>query len=245
MQSETSAAPSATLPKIITVFNQKGGCAKTMTTMQVAGTLAHRGLKVLVADVDPQNTSTLWSMTADEGTPFPASVVSFAAFQDRFVEKLLPVSTKYDVVVIDCPPALGSNVPWAALGIADLALVPVIPVMDNVWASRAAEDLILRNRELRASMGNLTELKAAYLFSMVRRGNVFTECRKTLTENAQIPVLQESISMRNAFPECQMFGCSVHSFGPSPAAKEVDAVVDRVIDLIGLPVKKSKAKGKK
>src|SRR3989344_5299246 len=67
MQSETSAAPSATLPKIITVFNQKGGCAKTMTTMQVAGTLAHRGLKVLVADVDPQNTSTLWSMTADEG----------------------------------------------------------------------------------------------------------------------------------------------------------------------------------
>jgi chromosome partitioning protein len=29
--------------KIVTVFNQKGGCAKTMTTMQLAGTLGLRG----------------------------------------------------------------------------------------------------------------------------------------------------------------------------------------------------------
>jgi len=34
--------------KLITIFNQKGGCAKTMTTMQLAGAFGLRGLKVLL-----------------------------------------------------------------------------------------------------------------------------------------------------------------------------------------------------
>jgi chromosome partitioning protein len=57
--------------KIVTVFNQKGGCAKTMTTMQLAGTLGLQGLKVFVVDMDPQNTAALWFHQAAAETPFP------------------------------------------------------------------------------------------------------------------------------------------------------------------------------
>ena len=215
MSAEKSAL---TGPKVVTVFNQKGGCGKTMTSMQLAGTFAHRGYRTLVADVDPQNTAALWSLSAQPDTPFPASVVNLSPLKEHFVQKLLQVADNFDLIVIDCPPALGSNVPWSALTISDMALVPVIPVMDNVWASKAAEDLILSNRSARETMGNHAPLEAAYIFSMVRRGTVFTECRKTLQSTAQIPILKESLSMRNAFPECQLYGCSVHSFGPSASA---------------------------
>lgn len=40
---------------VITVANNKGGCAKTVTTAELAGLLAERGYKVCVIDNDPQN----------------------------------------------------------------------------------------------------------------------------------------------------------------------------------------------
>jgi chromosome partitioning protein len=52
--------------KIITVANQKGGSGKTTVSMQVAGTLARRGNKVLVVDADPQGTATRWAASADD-----------------------------------------------------------------------------------------------------------------------------------------------------------------------------------
>lgn len=40
--------------RTIAVVNQKGGCAKTTTAVNLAGCLAHDGARVLVVDLDPQ-----------------------------------------------------------------------------------------------------------------------------------------------------------------------------------------------
>src|SRR5450830_736930 len=90
--------------KIVTVFNQKGGCAKTMTTMQLAGTIGLRGLKVFVVDMDPQNTAALWFHQASAEAPFPAEVLSMAPLKEAFLEKLSAIAEKYDIIIIDCPP---------------------------------------------------------------------------------------------------------------------------------------------
>ena len=45
--------------RTIAVMNQKGGCGKTTTVVNLAGCLASEGHRVLVIDIDPQAHATL------------------------------------------------------------------------------------------------------------------------------------------------------------------------------------------
>ena len=45
--------------RVIAIVNQKGGCGKTTTTVNLAGALAAEGSRVLVVDMDPQAHATL------------------------------------------------------------------------------------------------------------------------------------------------------------------------------------------
>jgi len=75
---------------------------------------------------------------------------------------------------------------------------------------------------------------------MVRRGNIFDSCLETLKSGAQIPILKSTLAMRNVFPESQLYGCVVRSFGKSVAASEVDALADEVACLLDMNISKAK-----
>jgi chromosome partitioning protein len=160
--------------RTIAIANQKGGCGKTTTAVNLAAAFAERGCRTLLIDLDPQGHSTIgFGYEPDElsvtiydaltnvqiGIPAvttgtrvewldlaPSNVLLSGAELDltgivgrEFVlsEKLRMVRNKYDVCIIDCPPALGLltlNALIASTGVA-------VPVQVHYYAMEGLKQL--------------------------------------------------------------------------------------------------------
>lgn len=214
--------------KVITVCNQKGGSGKTTVSMQLAGSLAHRGYKVLVVDADPQGTATRWAASAEDDTPFPASVVGLSAASTKVHREVKKFVGDYEFILIDCPPAADSPVPQSALLIADLALVPVIPSPLDLWASVGIRKVI------EGVMGINETLIARLVVNQCQPNtNLAKEVMEVLPEFG-IELSRIQLRQRTVYRQSAVFGQTVHNFGrdAAPAISEVNALTDEVLELL-------------
>ncbi len=85
--------------KVVAVVNQKGGADKTTTTMNLAAVAAESS-RVLVVDVDPQQSATWWATTAGDALPFDFAEETDPAFLAGI--RSLP----YEFVYVDTPGSL-------------------------------------------------------------------------------------------------------------------------------------------
>ena len=133
---------------IFSVFNFKGGVGKSTTVVNLGAALASKKRKVLIIDLDPQRT--LSFATASEGKhpdvidwlngseqlPISTSNKNLSVIPSNFdllnytiSEDLIGKSLKrligYDVIILDCPPAINSLSVEAILN-ADRLIIPII-----------------------------------------------------------------------------------------------------------------------
>ena len=147
----------------IAITNEKGGCGKTTTAVNVSAILAEHGFRVLLIDADPQSYSTMYyGLYAPERpslsdvlfygekpehtistTEFGVDVLRSSTalmdaeerldqrkinglhYNDLFVNTLSALESRYDYILIDCPPQgykLLENIQLYA----DYLLIPMI-----------------------------------------------------------------------------------------------------------------------
>lgn len=210
--------------RIIALTSQKGGSGKTTIAMQLAAGLALRGYRVVVADLDPQASSTRWIGSAPPTVPFPAELVCPCGSDKDIEQALRPAANRADFVVIDCPPSIEHPHVALALDLCDLAIVPVVPNPTDLWATRATERMILDRRRTRPS------LVGALLPNRVMRTALAADVLSVMRD-FDLPVLEAALSQRNAFAQAAVLGSSVFALGRLAAAaqEEVEQVVSAVL----------------
>lgn len=95
----------------------------------------------------------------------------------------------------------------------------------------------MKARETRSN-GGINGPLAFYALNMIRRGKVFDSCIAALREKARLPILKSAISMRNVFPESQLYGAAAKALGTSAGAKEIDAMTDEIFEVLKMSTKK-------
>ncbi len=212
--------------KIITAANQKGGSGKTTVSMQLAGSLARRGGRVLVVDADPQGTATRWAATAEDDHPFPASVVGLSAASTKVHREVKKFINDFQYIIIDCPPAADSPVPQSALLISDIVLVPVIPSPLDMWAAVGIKQVIFNMSEINE------ELQARLVLNQCQPRTTLTQETLEILPEFGLELSKTALHHRQVYRQSAVFGQTVHDLGNKVAIQEIEHMADEVLSLI-------------
>ncbi len=115
---------------VIAVVSGKGGVSKTTTAVNLAAQLSDQ-FRVLLVDSDPQNAGSVeYWFQGDQPEGF-----SWA--KDARPELLAQLSsvTEYDLVVVDTPPQLGSDILRAVAEASDIVIVSTTPDPADIIAA--------------------------------------------------------------------------------------------------------------
>jgi chromosome partitioning protein len=119
--------------RIVSLINEKGGVAKTTTTVALAAAMAEAGQKVMVIDADPQQSLTWWAEGGgDAGAGFNFDYVTDT--DPRALSRLRELRD-YDIVFVDAPgnkSGEATHVLQAMLAASDYAILPMEPAAMSV-----------------------------------------------------------------------------------------------------------------
>jgi chromosome partitioning protein len=107
--------------RILVVLNGKGGVGKTTTAINLAAALSET-TPVLLVDADPQGSATWWVERSQKGIGFDLTQETDSNLLGRLRE-----IKGYGLIVVDTPPALGSETLIAVVSKGDYLILPTPP----------------------------------------------------------------------------------------------------------------------
>src|ERR671925_216849 len=234
-------ARGARLPTVIAFANQKGGVAKTTTTLNLAVAFVEQGLKVLAVDLDPQG-----NLTMSQG--MNPDTIERSMF-DVLVHRL-PIQEVVHHVEVDL--AVSSiDLAGAELALSSLigreralekALLPVKAEYDYILIDTPPSLGLLTINALVASNSVIVPVQCEYLSlrGLVQLENTLTMIRENLNPDVAIEILEENfgdlvfktrIRKTVRYAEAPVKGSSIIKYDPTgPAAEAYRSLAKEVLD---------------
>ena len=196
--------------RTIAVIARKGGSGKTTVAVHMAIAAHLRGRRALLADSDPQASSS--TVLRGRRSPGPEAVETSGAQLCRL--QMAAVRGEVDALVIDT--AAGAEDELAhAIVLSDLSLLVIRPTfLDFAAAIRTAD--VLR----RLHKPGLIVLNQAPVSRNGAEPPLVKKAHEAL-RMMRLPVAPTILRSRTAYQQALESGCSAEELGPSPAAQEV------------------------
>lgn len=126
---------------IVSSISYKGGVGKTTLAQNLAVSLATRGEKVCIIDVDEANVSVRWGGVRSEAGQAPAILTVSMTDPKNLVTTVKQLYQDYEVIIIDSPPSY-NPVSVKIMLLSSLILIPIKPTgRAEIWT---AGDLLER-----------------------------------------------------------------------------------------------------
>ncbi|MGH9598402.1 MAG: ParA family protein [Terracidiphilus sp.] len=238
--------------RILGVVNQKGGVGKTTTAINLSACLAIEGLRVLLADCDPQaNASSGMGLQRDdnrrsvydiltgnctaEQAILPTGLeqlwllpgsnnltgvnIELAGAADRALHLrrvLEPVKPNFDLIVLDCPPALD----LLALNVLAAAESLIVPMQAEYFALEGISELISTLERVRASFNPGLTIEGVLLTMYDDRTNLAQQVTETLREYFKERLYRTVIPRNVRLAEAPSHGKPVALYDPRSRGAE-------------------------
>ena len=160
---------------VIVVANPKGGVGKSTLSTNLAGYLALQGHKVMLGDVDRQQSSRTWlSLRPQAARP----IAGWDATHDQIVKP--PKGTTH--VVLDTPAGLHGKRFDELMKLADKIVVPLQPSIFDIYATRAFLDEVLAHRKS-------DKVQVGVVGMRVKDGTIAADQLKAFVATLEVPVI--------------------------------------------------------
>jgi len=188
--------------RVIAIVNQKGGCGKTTTTVNLAGCLAKDGARVLVLDLDPQAHSTL----------------ALGVEPDEVEENL------YEVLA---EPGGADNLQRIILEVEDnLFLAPSGIVLSALEQKLAAERVESRTERLSAAVEKLTEPYDYMLIDCPPNVGLLTFNALRAADEIIVPLETSPFAINGVHKLLETIGLLAERIGTAPTVRILPTLYD-------------------
>ncbi len=209
------------MARIVAVANLKGGCGKSTIAVNLTAELAGQSRAVALVDADTQGTATAW--LAQGGLPVHGEFMPLENPRNtaKWTRQVLDLDA--GLVVIDCPPHVGAA-SVAAVGIADLVLIPVTASGADLVATVEAIELVGQAREQRQDGGPACLLVPSRIDRRTRPGREIEAALKGFGEP-----IGPAIGQRTAFVDAFSAGEAINTYAPNSKAHDEIQALARAI----------------
>ena len=218
-------------------MNFKGGVGKTTIAQNLAVAFKQMNYRVGLIDADVTKASTHWADKRDGKGIEPTIPCQLLTNPKSFVKQVTAQYESYDILIIDCPPAL-SDIALKAMLISELLIIPVSATGgSDIYVTGELLAEFQKLRDVKEVTG-ATETQAHLLINMVRANvglhAVVGEMAIELAEENKIGIFQTQLNTRTAYGEANAMGKGVLELKDRKAAREIEQLAKEILALFAV-----------